>query len=123
MYMTVDHMMKLPESPPELPKVDKGELMFSDVDNPGERHELTCTSKMEKCKYKKHCLLTGAIPVVPDEHDKRHINEWKFMYNGWVDNQGAQSGATQDNLFLPGRKGCFDKKLLKKYGLTKQCMQ
>jgi hypothetical protein len=81
-YTTVDPMMKLPEPSPELPKVDKGELMFSDVDNPGEWHELTCTSKMDKGKYTHHCLLTGDIHVVPDEHDERHINEWKFMYSG-----------------------------------------
>jgi hypothetical protein len=64
------------------------------------------------------------MPVVPDEHGEHHINGWnKFMCNGWVDDKGAQSGAAQDNLFLPGRKGCLDKKLLKKYGLAEQCIQ
>jgi hypothetical protein len=48
--MMVDPMMKLPDHPPELPKVENGELMLSDVDNPVEWHELTCTSKMEKGK-------------------------------------------------------------------------
>jgi hypothetical protein len=123
MYMMVDTMMKLPEHPPELPKVDKGELKLSYVDNPGEWHEFTCTAKMDKGKYKHHRLMTSSIPVVPNEHGERHINGWRFMYNGWVDGKGAQSGATQDNLFLPGRKGCLDNKLLQKYGLTEQCMQ
>jgi hypothetical protein len=48
--MAVDPRMRLPEPLPEwvppLPKVDKGEPMFSDVENPG--NWLTFTANMEK---------------------------------------------------------------------------
>jgi hypothetical protein len=55
-----------------------------------------------------------------DDGGEREINGWKFHYQGWSDNKAARSGATQDNLFPGGRKGCLDKKILKKYGLTQQ---
>jgi hypothetical protein len=51
-HMPVDPWMRLPELPPEwvptLPKLDKGEPMFSDVDNPGNWQDFTFTAKMEK---------------------------------------------------------------------------
>jgi hypothetical protein len=87
MHMVVDPRMKLPEPPPEwvpsLPKVGKEAMFSADVDDPGEWHEFTYTAKMEKGKYRHHCIPTGAIPVTPDKHGKREVNEWKFNYQGW----------------------------------------
>jgi hypothetical protein len=51
------------------------------------------------------------------------VRGWQFNYQGCSENKAAQIGATQDNLFLAGRKGCLDKNLLKKYRLTQQQMQ
>jgi hypothetical protein len=86
MHMAVDPRTKLPKPPPEwvppLPNVEKGEPMFSDVDNPGEWHELIFTEKMEKGTHNHHCLLTGTVPVVPSDHGERRVNGWKFKYQG-----------------------------------------
>jgi hypothetical protein len=50
MSMSVDPRMRLPEPPPEwvppLPKLDKGEPLFSDVDNPGKWQHFTSTTKI-----------------------------------------------------------------------------
>jgi hypothetical protein len=97
--------------------------MFFDVDNPGNWQEFTFSAKIEKGRYKHHCLPTGAVPVPPNDDGEREINGWKFHYQGWSDNKALRSGATQDNLFQAGRKGCLDRKLLQKYGLTQQRMQ
>jgi hypothetical protein len=55
-------------SPPDtwlspLPKVNKGEPMYDEVDNPGDWHEYTYCAKFEKGRYKHHCIPTGAKPV------------------------------------------------------------
>jgi hypothetical protein len=115
MNMSVDPRMRLPEPPPEwvppLPKVDKGEPMLSDVDNPGNWQEFTFTAKMENCRYKHYCLPTGAVPVPPKDDGEHEINGCKFYCDSWSENKAARSDAPQDNLFPAGRKGCLDKKL------------
>jgi hypothetical protein len=85
--------------------------MISDVDNPGELHDITNTAKMEQGKYKHNCHLTGAIPAAPDDHGERGFNKEEFKYKDWVDDQGTRSVARKY------------KKLLKKYILTNECMR
>jgi hypothetical protein len=81
MNMAVDPRMRLPEPSPEWvppwPKVEKGEPMFYDVENTGNRQEFTFTAEMEKGRYTHHCLPTGAVPVPPNDDGEREINGWK----------------------------------------------
>jgi hypothetical protein len=65
--MVVDPLVKLPSPPdtwvPPLPKVDEGEPMYDEVDNPGNWQEYTYCAKFEKGRYKHYCIPTGAKPV------------------------------------------------------------
>jgi hypothetical protein len=94
MHMVVDPRMKLYEPPsegvPPFPKVEKGEPTFSDVDNTGEWHGFTCTAKMEKVKYKQHCLPIGAASVAPDGHGEREVN-------GWMDGSSSTGAGLMTN--------------------------
>jgi hypothetical protein len=84
--MTVDPVIKLPSPPytwlPPLPKVDKVEPMYDEVDNHGDWKEYTYCAKFEKGRYKYHCIPTGAKPVPVNSDGERHMSGWEFHYKG-----------------------------------------
>ena len=65
------------------PKKDKGEPIFSEVDNPGDWPSFTYRAKFDKSgKYEYHHLPTGATPVPIGKDGVRKCKEWNFYYNG-----------------------------------------
>jgi hypothetical protein len=125
--MAVDPLIKLPSPPdtwlPPLPKVDKGEPMYDEVDNPGNWKEYTYCAKFEKGRYKHHCIPTGAKRVPVNSDGERHMNGWEFHYKGWqYEVPTARDGATQGNLFPSERVGCLDATKLRNCGILKERM-
>jgi hypothetical protein len=120
--VAVDPLIKLPSPPdtwlPPLPKVDKGETMYDEVDNPGDWQEYTYCAKFEKGRYNHHCIPTGAKPVPANSDGERHMNGWDFHYKGWQSEvPTARDGATQGNLFPSESVGFLDMMKLQKCGL------
>jgi hypothetical protein len=125
--MAFDPLIKLPSPPdtwlPPLPKVDKGEPLYDEVDNPGDWQEYTYCAKFEKVRYKHHCSPTGAKPVPVNSDGERHMSGWDFHYKGWQSEvPAARDGATQGNLFPSERVGCLDMAKLRKCGISKERM-
>lgn len=121
-----DNNVKLPKReenwiPPPV-KVDKGEIPFDQVDNPGGWDEYYFRPKFNKAgKYMGHYLPTGAKPVPKDENGNRTCGGWTFHYDGFKNEEFPyRSGATTTNLFPEERKGFLDINILKKLGLTKE---
>jgi hypothetical protein len=103
--MDVDPRVNFPEPPADwvvpLPNIEKGEPMLSDVDTPGEWHESTYTSKMEKGNCKHHAIPTGAVPVPPEANGNRIVNGWTFNYRGWADNAPTGTQRLSEQVSAP----------------------
>jgi hypothetical protein len=127
--------ISMPSAPsdwtPPIPKAEKGEPMFVNVDNPGEWPQFTYRPKFQKTgtkEYAHHSLPTGARPVPSNPEGKRVVNGWEFHYEKWNSpdqasdspNFKSRSGATSTNPFPDNRKGRLDYELLKKMKLTKR---
>lgn len=101
-------------------KVNKGEPIFTDVDNPGDWSDFVFRPQFKKNgQYERHTLPTGATPVKMQTNGKREVSGWEFFYKGW--NSGSsdyRSGACSNDMFPDSRKGCLDAELLRRLGLT-----
>ena len=70
-------------------KINQGEPLFKDIDNPGNWSSYSFTPKFGKDKqYQGHFLPTGCVPV-PEKRNKygrkeRKEGGWSFYYDGWV---------------------------------------
>ena len=113
---------------PDIPKTHLDQPCFSDVDNPGSwsqysyRPEFNTSAKGGK--YKGHFLPTGATPVEVNSDGSRTCGAWTFHYKGWEnETEYKRTGVNDDDLFPAYRKGCLDKEMLEKLGLTKEKMQ
>jgi hypothetical protein len=107
-------------------KVDKGQPNFVDVDNPGDWSEYTFRPEFEKTggRYKHHVLPTGATPLPPSlVNNKRELEGWEFHYKGWTGTNNVRDGASREDLFPECRKGCLDKAVLERMGMTPERMQ
>jgi hypothetical protein len=123
-------VLKLPGPPTNwlapMRKVEKGEPLFLEVDNPGGWDEYTYrpefSSKGDK-KYVKHVLPTGATPVM-EVDGKRTVGPWEFFYGGWKDSSsnGFRDGASKAEPFPESRRGKLDGNLLLRMGLTSERM-
>jgi hypothetical protein len=125
--------VNIPDTPadwePPTQKVDRGEPVFAEVDNPGGwsqfvfRPEFGTTAPKQ---YKRHSMPTGAQPVPINPDGKRIVDDWEFFYNGWEeegdDGNGGRHGATSEDMFPESRKGELDGDLLETLGLTKERM-
>ena len=115
------------------PKLDKGQIPFAQVDNPGDWNSFIFRPKFSAKKptnYMHHQLSSGARPCPKKESDgTREHNGWTFHYEPWRLNPEHaagpfpfRSGARTENLFPASRQGCLDTEVLKKLGLTKKRM-
>ena len=113
-----------------MPRRDRDEPEFEEVDNPGNWPQYCFRPKYKKgpaktsrIKYSHHQLPTGAVPVPLNEEGKRVVNGWELHYNGWT-NPGTQHrrGATTSNMFPEEMKGCLDADVLAKLGLNEKRM-
>jgi hypothetical protein len=120
--------MKVPGTPddwvPPQRKEDKGQPHFVDVDNPGDWSEYTFRPEFEKTggRYKRHVLPTGASPV-PLVNNKRELDDWEFHYKGWTGTNNVRNGASREDIFPECRKGCLDRAVLERMGMTPERMQ
>ena len=113
---------------PAPPKTEKGEPLFDTVDNPGNWSPFSFRAKFNekngKGNYSYHALPTGVTVVPLDKDNKRKVDDWKFHYQGWSEDDSAakkiRHGATATNMFPKSRKGRLDYELLKIMGLTKR---
>ena len=110
---------------PDLAKLELNEPLLDNVDNPGKWCNFTFRPEFEPMskggKYKGHYLSTGARPVPPDENGERKIGDWSFHYDGWKSNKNfGRADITETEMFPDSRKGCLDKDMLEKLGLTKE---
>ena len=107
------------------PKVDKGEPLFNQVNNPGHWSDFTfCPSFGSHGEYIGHSLPTGATPV-KEIGGKHSVGDWEFHYSGWSHSDGSapyRSGANPHDLFPDARKGSLDADVLQKLGLNPQRM-
>ena len=106
-------------------KTQLGEPEFETADNPGQWSELTFCPVYEKggVIYKIHALPTGVMPLPQDSSGTRRINGWGFHYNDWDDGVGPhRTPVDDDKQFPPEHKGCLDKDVLWKLGITKHRM-
>lgn len=112
------------------PKIDCGEPeSFDLVDNPG-RWNCFCYQPVfdkddtGKGNYMYHALPTGATPV-PEVNGVRQVGGWDFHYQGWrrdPSRPAFRSGASRDNPLPESRRGCLDKDMLIKLGMSSDRM-
>ena len=63
------------------------------------------------------------MPLPQHSSGTRRINGWEVHYNDWDDGVGPHRTPVDDDKQLPpDRKGCLDKDVLQKLGLTKHRM-
>ena len=112
---------------PDPSKTEFNEPLFENVDNPGNWCNYAFRPEFEPMskggKYKNHYLTTGARPVPPNESGERKIGDWTFHYDGWKSKtKFGRTDTTEADMFPDSRKGCLDKEILQKFGLTKEKM-
>ena len=121
-----------PPQPPEgwVHKADteRGEPLFSQVDNPGGWSPYTFRAKFtargKKGTYTHHEMPDRAQVVPINAAGHREVNGWRFHYKGWRHHLEAgdfwRNGATRDSIFPEDRKSKLDGKLLKEMGLNRE---
>lgn len=114
---------------PAPPKTAKKEpnVPFEEIDNPGNWSRYCFGPKFAgkggTGDYIGHQLPTGATPV-PQTNGRRTAGGYDFFYTGWQKEiPDIRSGATRDNMWPDSRKGCLDKNILSRLGLTPERME
>ena len=94
--------------------------------NPAGWSSFTYQARYNKSgKYIGHRTPSGATVVPAGADGKRTVAGWDVQYNNWTTSSSSphRHGAGKDNLIPDERKGCLDKEVLTKMGLTKKRLE